>query len=77
MYPCILVSLYPCILVSSDINKNFNIKNVQMVKRPKSCIHRLNLAHSTNDEDMGDDVDDKDNEVDDEVENVEEEDSEE
>ena len=33
----------------------------------------LNLAHTTNDEDRGDDVDDEDDEVDDEVENVEEE----
>ena len=37
----------------------------------------LNLAHTTNDEDRGDDVDDEDDEVDDEVENVEEEVSEE
>ena len=33
----------------------------------------LNLAHTTNDEDRGDDVDDEDDEVDDEVENVEKE----
>ena len=32
----------------------------------------LNLAHTTNDEDRGDDVDNEDDEVDDEVENVEE-----
>ena len=37
----------------------------------------LNLAHTTNDEDRGDDVNDEDDEVDDEVENVEEEVSEE
>ena len=38
----------------------------------------LNLAHTTTDEDRGDDVDDKDDEVDDaEVDNVEEEVSEE
>ena len=48
-----------------------------MVKQPKSRTHRPNLAHSTNDEDRGDDVDDKYDEVDDEVENVKEEDSEE
>ena len=33
----------------------------------------LNLAHTTNDENRGDDVDDEDDEVDDEVENVEKE----
>ena len=32
----------------------------------------LNLTHTTNDEDRGDDVNDEDDEVDDEVENVEE-----
>ncbi|XP_063682519.1 uncharacterized protein LOC134817315 [Bolinopsis microptera] len=37
----------------------------------------LNLAHTTSDEDRGDDVDDEDEEVGDEVENVEEEVSEE
>ena len=48
----------------------------------KQYLMNLNLAHTTNDEDRGDDVDDKDNEVAVEnveevaVENVEEEDSE-